>query len=200
MASFSTMNWHNLEHLPSEQFVCWNCGNQVASSRGYQAMIGGYIKPGIYICPHCKAPHIIDVNKCEIPSALPGRPIQRLPKIVNQVYEEARNCISAGAYTAAVMMLRKILMNLAVEEGAREGDSFAHYVDYLCDNGFVHRRQQEQAKKIQRLGNDANHKIESRTKDDAMELLNLVQLILINNYEQADEATNQEPEVVVRNA
>lgn len=197
MANFNTMYWHNLEQLPSEQFVCWNCGNQVASSIGYQAMIDSYFEPSIYICPHCKAPHIIDINKCEIPSALPGHHIKRLPKIVNQVYEEARNCIAAGAYTAAVMILRKILMNLAVEEGAKEGDSFAHYVDYLCDNGFVHRRQHEQAKKIQRLGNDANHKIESRTKDDAMELLNLVQLILINNYEQADEVTKQEPEVVI---
>lgn len=147
--------------------------------------------------PHCKAPHIVDHMNQEIPAALPGNPIKNLPETINRVYEEARSCIAAGAYTATVMILRKILMNLAVEEGAKEGDSFAHYVDYLCENGFVHRRQHEQAKRIQRLGNDANHKIESRTKEDALELLNLVQLILINNYEQADELVKKEPVVVM---
>ncbi len=195
---FNNLYWENTNHLQSKKFTCWNCGNLVASEVGYTALHdGAYRREGIYICPHCGAPHIIDLNKHEIPAALPGRPIKRLPVIVNQVYEEARNCIAAGSYTAAVMILRKILMNLAVEEGAKEGDSFAHYVDYLCDNGFVHKRQHEQAHRIQRLGNDANHKIESRTKEDALELLNLVQLILINNYEQADEPVQVEPNVVM---
>lgn len=196
--NYNNFHWKNTNHLQSKKFTCWNCGNLVASEVGYTALLDGiYRHEGIYICPHCKAPHIIDLNKHEIPAALPGRPIKRLPVIVNQVYEEARSCIAAGAYTAAVMILRKILMNLAVEEDAKEGDSFAHYVDYLCDNGFVHKRQHEQAHRIQRLGNDANHKIESRTKEDALELLNLVQLILINNYEQADEPVQAEPNVVM---
>ena len=194
MAKFNNDRWLNTVNIGSKKFICWNCGNLVASQYGYRT---NAFMSHIYLCPHCNAPHIEDEGRCQYPCALPGRTIDKLPDEVQKVYEEARNCIAAGAYTAAVMVLRKILMNLAVEEGAREGDSFAHYVDYLCDNGFVHRRQQEQAKKIQRLGNDANHKIESRTKDDAMELLNLVQLILINNYEQADGAVQHEPEVVM---
>lgn len=193
--NFRSFKWYNTANLSSKQFTCWNCGNIVASETGYLAKFGPYPHNGIYICPHCNAPHIIDQEDKEIPCALPGKPVTKLPKMVNQVYEEARNCIAAGANTAAVMILRKILMNLAVEEGAKEGDSFAHYVDYLCDNGFVHIRQREQAKKIQRLGNDANHKIESRTRADALDLLNLVQLILINNYEQADPV--KEPKIVV---
>lgn len=197
MASFNGCNWHNVENLTSKKFVCWCCGNLVASQRGYLAAKMGTSVSWIYICPHCCAPHMVDLMKTEIPGVLPGKQIHKLPKEIEQVYEEARSCIAAGANTAAVMILRKILMNLAVEEGAKEGDSFAHYVDHLCDNGFVHKRQQEQAHRIQRLGNDANHKIESRTKEDALELLNLVQLILINNYEQADEPVQKEPEVVV---
>lgn len=193
--NFINLNWTNTSRISSKKFTCWNCGNIVASVTGYMAEHYTGFHCGIYICPHCKAPHIIDQNDKEVPGALPGKSIKKLPDAVNQVYEEARNCIAAGANTAAVMILRKILMNLAVEEGAKEGDSFAHYVDYLCDSGFVHRRQQVQAKKIQRLGNDANHKIESRTYADALELLNLVQLILINNYEQADPI--EEPKVVV---
>ena len=193
--NFKNCCWQNTHGLHSKEFRCWNCGNIVASKSGFYASYGGSYHEGIYICPHCNAPHIIDQENKEIPGALPGKPVTKLPKMVNQVYEEARNCIAAGANTAAVMILRKILMNLAVEEGAQEGDSFANYVKYLCDNGFIHKRQHEQAKKIQRLGNDANHKIESRTRADALELLNLVQLILINNYEQADPV--EEPKVVV---
>ena len=196
--NFDNYSWKDTARLQSKKFICWNCGNLVASNVGYCAQRGMNCYESIYICPHCKAPHVVDFGNREMLSALPGRPIKKLPDVVNQVYEEARNCIAAGAYTSAVMILRKILMNLAVEEGAKEGDSFAHYVDYLCENGFVHRRQHEQAKRIQRLGNDANHKIESRTKEDALELLNLVQLILINNYEQADESVQQEPEIIVR--
>ena len=195
--NFDNYSWKDAVHLQSKKFICWNCGNVVASVIGYRALYDSYYKDAIYICPHCKAPHIVDHMNQEIPAALPGNPIKNLPETINRVYEEARSCIAAGAYTATVMILRKILMNLAVEEGAKEGDSFAHYVDYLCENGFVHRRQHEQAKRIQRLGNDANHKIESRTKEDALELLNLVQLILINNYEQADELVKKEPVVVM---
>lgn len=197
MAWFPDYIWQDAVKLHSKEFACWCCGNIVASNIGYRALRGLNSYNGIYICPHCKAPHIVDYDNREFPSTLPGRPITKLPDGVNQVYEEARSCISAGAYTAAVMILRKILMNLAVEEGAKEGDSFARYVDYLCSNGLVHKRQQEQARRIQRLGNDANHKIESRTKEDALELLNLVQLILINNYEQADKLVQKEPAVVM---
>ncbi len=194
MACFKNDAWKNFDNIKSKKFICWNCNNMVASQYGYMTKNG---LSHIYICPHCRAPHVEDENNVEIPGVLPGKSIQRLPKEIETVYEETRNCIAAGAYTATVMILRKILMNLAVEEGAKEGDSFAHYVDYLCENGFVHRRQHEQAKRIQRLGNDVNHKIESRTKEDALELLNLVQLILINNYEQADELVKKEPVVVM---
>ena len=194
MFCFKNDGWKNLDYIKSKKFICWNCNNMVASQYGYKTVNG---LSHIYVCPHCNAPHIEDEHNIEIPGVLPGKSIQKLPKEIEKVYEEVRNCIAAGANTAAVMILRKILMNLAVEEGAKEGDSFAHYVDYLCSNGFVHKRQQEQAHRIQRLGNDANHKIESRTKEDALELLNLVQLILINNYEQADESVQKEPEVVM---
>lgn len=193
MKNFRNDSWYGLREINSRSFVCWNCGNRVASNHGYTTV--GELSC-IYICPHCNAPHIIDEQNQVIPEALPGKPVKRLPKEIAVIYDEARNCIAAGANTAAVMVLRKILMNLAVEEGAKEGDSFENYIKFLCDNGFVHRRQQKQAEHIKRLGNKANHKIEPRTKEDALELLNVVQLILINNYEQSDEFMQPEPDVV----
>ena len=182
MANFGYSIWEHLNNLNSKNYKCWNCGNIVASNKGYSS---DNIST-IFICPHCSAPSIIDELNKEYPDVIPGRSIKKLPKSVNQVFEESRNCIGAHAYTAAVMLLRKILMNLAVEEGAKEGDGFANYVKYLCDKGFIHIKQQKQAEEIKNLGNDANNKIETRTEEEAMKLLNLVTLILIYNYEQAD--------------
>lgn len=195
--NFDNYSWKDTARLQSKKFICWNCGNLVASNVGYCAQRGMNCYESIYICPHCKAPHVVDFGNREVPSALPGRPIKKLPDVVNQVYEEARNCIAAGAYTAAVMVLRKILMNIAVEEGAETNLKFFQYVEYLCAEGVVHKKQQKQAEEIKNLGNAANHEIESRTKSDAEKMLKLIELILINNYEQADELAQKEPDVVM---
>ena len=184
MADFNNKNWLNRMSVTAKSYTCWNCGNLVSSSEGYPSD-GGLGK--IYICPHCKAPHIIDGNGRSFPFSICGKTFKKLPKEIQKCYDEARLALSAGAYTAAVMMFRKILMNLAVNEGAKEGDSFSNYVTYLCNNGFVHKKQHQQAESLKKLGNDANHKIESRTETEAKEMLKFVELLLLNNYECADE-------------
>lgn len=194
MINFKLDGWYNVVGLASKEFTCWNCGNKVASDYGYKT-INHVCK--IYICPHCYAPHIEDVRGTIIPSVRPGKAIKKLPEDVNQIYEEARTCFGAGAYTATVMLLRKILMNIAVAEGAETNLKFFQYVEYLCAEGIVHKKQQKQAEEIKDLGNAANHEIESRTKSDAEKMLKLIELILINNYEQADEVIQTEPEVVI---
>ena len=140
----------------------------------------------IYICPHCQAPQIISGDGKIFPQNKPGNSLKNLPKPIEENYDEARACISVNANTAAVMLLRKILMNLAVEEGAKEGDSFSRYVKFLLENGYIHKKQAQQAEKLKKLGNDANHQIESRTQEEATELLSFVELLLKNNYEYAD--------------
>ena len=184
MANFNRKEWQNCIKLYPKSYNCWNCGNLISSNIGYKSDDN---ENHIYICPHCQAPLIIDCKGRQYPYTIQGKSIKKMPKDVAHCYDEARLALSAGAYTAAVMMFRKILMNLAVNEGANEGDSFANYVTFLCDNGFVHKKQHEQAKSLKKLGNDANHKIESRTEDEAKEMLKFVELLLLNNYEYADE-------------
>lgn len=184
MANFNKKAWENYTQLYPKSYTCWNCGNLVSSSSGYKSDDN---ENHIYICPHCQAPLIVDYSDKRYPHTIQGKSIKKLPKDVAHCYDEARLALSVGAYTAAVMMFRKILMNLAVDEGAEEGDSFSNYVAYLCDNGFVHKKQHLQANSLKRLGNDANHKIESRTEDEAKEMLKFVELLLLNNYEYADE-------------
>lgn len=183
MANFNKKNWFGTTSLEAKNYNCWNCGNLVSSNHGFMSEDG---LSKIYICPHCKAPRIIDYNGQQYPFIIYGKTFNKLPEEIKKCYDEARLALSAGAYTAAVMMFRKILMTLAVNEGADEGDSFSNYVTYLCDNGFVHKKQHQQANNLKKLGNDANHKIESRTETEAKEMLNFVELLLLNNYECAD--------------
>ena len=189
MANFDGVAWNNTSHTKAVNYKCWNCGRHIASEHRY---VDNFHIASINICPYCNAPRIIDVYNREFPFTLPGRQIEKLPKNIKNIFDEARTCLGAGAYTATVMLLRKILMNIAVTEGAEENLKFFQYVEYLCSEGIVHKRQQKQAEEVKNLGNAANHEIESRTKEDAERMLSLISLILTNNYEQADEVDKKE--------
>ena len=140
MRNFGHASWEDSEKVNSKTLICWNCKKEIASERGfssyYNEINGGKIKkPFIYICHHCKAPNIQDMFGNAIINPVPGKEIEKLPEDIKKIYNEARNCISVCAYTAAIMLFRKILMNIAVNEGAEEGKSFKYYLEYLCKEG-----------------------------------------------------------------
>ena len=65
MKDFENIKWEDLKKITSKNFICWNCGKEIASEFGYSAQykpIGGaaYAKNLIYICHHCKAPILLD--------------------------------------------------------------------------------------------------------------------------------------------
>lgn len=197
MRNFGKAKWNHTSKIESTAFVCWNCGKNIATNEGYIASYkdkyGGINeKPMIYICHQCSAPSIVDNERHLVLCPLPGKEIKHLPEDINSVYKEARACMSVSAYTAAIMLFRKIIMNMAVEEGAEEGNNFKYYLGYLCKEGLVHKKQTKQAEKVKDLGNDANHKIEYRTKEEAEMLFKFVEQFLITNYEFADEDENAE--------
>lgn len=78
-------------------------------------------------------------------------------------------------------------MNIAVHEGAKENKSFVEYINYLCDNGIVHKKSKSKADSIRELGNSANHEIENRTQEEAQNCFEFIELLLMANYEFADE-------------
>lgn len=183
---FNDGNWQHLTKIKSQSFVCYNCENQVASDVGYYRCDGRANYNDIYICPHCNAPNIWD-SWGKSPVLKPyGNDLKKLPQDVDIVYSEARKCMSVGAYTASAMMMRKLLMNFAVEKGAKEGDSFSNYVKYLCDESYIHRANRKMAEKIRGLGNEANHKVTPINEDDAKNIFDFVTLVLIYNYSMAD--------------
>ncbi|MBN2910759.1 hypothetical protein JQC72_14760 [Polycladomyces sp. WAk] len=124
--------------LHGAQFVCGYCGSVTASNQGFFNQIKNYhhtkYKHFIYICSFCNLPTFFEYfgTDCQkqTPAPMIGRTVKHLPKDVEKVYNEARDCTSVGAYTAAVMLCRKLLMHIAVEQGAEEGKSFKHYVDF----------------------------------------------------------------------
>ena len=184
--NFSGEAWRNLETITSFSFICWNCNEGVAPDKGYQTP-NGNSKKRIYICHHCKAPNVFDANGKAILSPLPGREIKKLPENISNVYEEVRKCIQSNCFTGAVMLMRKIIMNIAVHEGAKKNKNFEEYVDYLCDKGIVHKKSKSKANSIRKLGNNANHEIENRTQEEAQNCFEFIELLLMANYEFADE-------------
>jgi hypothetical protein len=63
------------------------------------------------------------------------------------------------AFTAGELMCRKILMHVAVDKGAAEGDTFAAYLDYLEGEGYITPPMKPWAGVIRQHGNSATHKI-----------------------------------------
>ena len=188
--NFGDSPWRNEEKLVSLLFTCWNCNNQVASDRGYKTH-NDNLKKKIYLCPHCHAPNVYDLNENAILSSLPGKEIKKLPENIKNVYDEVRKCMQSNSFTGAVMLMRKIIMNIAVHEGAKENKNFDEYVDYLCNNGIVHKKSKKKADSVRKLGNDANHEIENRTQEEAQNFFEFIELLLMANYEFADEGEDK---------
>jgi len=76
-----------------------------------------------------------------------------------------------------------LLMNIAVNKGARQRGSFRYYVDYLASKHYVSPDSKEWVDRIRRRGNDANHEIVLMEKSDADDLLSLAEMLLKIIYE-----------------
>lgn len=169
---------------PTEQFsyLCGFCGKSAAPGKMY---VSTNNNNRIYICPNCTQPTFIDVhNDKQTPQPRLGRDVDGISqKDVAGLYQEARDCTSVRAYTATVMVCRKILMNLDVQHKAEENRQFAYYVDYLADKGFVPPQGKKWVTAIKDRGNDANHEIDPMNEKDAQLILHFTEALLRFNYE-----------------
>lgn len=55
-------------------------------------------------------------------------------------------------------MCRKVLMNVAVDKGAKEGLRFVEYIDWFAANGYEPPNGRDWIDRIRTIGNDATHK------------------------------------------
>lgn len=176
------VNYYKLQNIRSASYKCGYCSNTVASEWGYK--IGQYGDGSgtdvgrIHICSSCNGPSFFFADKQVSPLPKIGESIGFLPDNVASLYEEARNCSSAGAYTASVLCCRKILMNAAVGLGAAEGLKFIEYVNYLSSKGYIPPNSTKWIDQIRTTGNIATHEIKLIPKQESDKILKFTEMLL----------------------
>lgn len=173
-------SWKNDMRIQPKSYECGHCGNLTGVNIGYETTNRlGYI----YFCGFCNQPTYFTVDGDQLPAPVFGGSVENVPANLAQLYEEARQCTGVGAYTAAVMCCRKLLMNIAVEEGASEGESFLAYVNYLEANHYVSPKSKQWVDEIRKLGNEANHEIDPKTQEEAEIAIKFSEMLLRVLYE-----------------
>ena len=176
-------HWQNIISIKETQYTCPYCGSLTASHEGWHFIDANVVSPYlIRICSYCRQPTYFRPD-AQFPGTAFGKPVEGVPADVAKMYEEARNCTSANAYTAAVLVCRKILMHVAVAEGAPPNKSFKEYVDYLEANNYLPPKGKGWVDHVRDKGNEANHEIVEMKKDDAQLLITFVEMLLKFIYE-----------------
>lgn len=158
----------------------------MASNKGWVAISSYDGKPAAYvcICHYCQQATYIDWRDTQHPGVKPGRPVSHIDEQAVQIlYEEARACAGSGAYTSCVLACRKLLMHIAVAKGAKEGETFIKYVEYLSDKHYIPPDAKEWVDQIRKSGNEANHAIVIMDRAASEELLSFSEMLLRLVYE-----------------
>lgn len=185
------MGWLSASDILACDWTCGYCGNVVGGNRGYrrEERVGSpeFDKSRIYICPRCERPTAFvvsdDGNVDQVPGPMEGAVIQGLPETVSALYDEIRKCVQAGAYTSAVLSSRKMLMHIAVDNGAKEGLSFAQYVGWLNEAHYIPPNGTAWVDEIRKRSNEQNHEIALASREDATQLLDFIEMLLRFAYE-----------------
>lgn len=74
-------------------------------------------------------------------------------------------------------------MHVAVQKGAKAGESFASYVEYLRDKHYIPPDGEAWVDHIRKKGNEANHEIVLKSRDEAEELIQFTEILLKTIYE-----------------
>jgi len=120
-----------------------------------------------------------DRDGAQTPGVTFGSPVSDIPDVATQkLYDEARKCTGAGAYTAAILACRKLLMHIAVSKGAKAGESFISYVEFLAAQNFIPPDARGWVNHIRTKSNEANHEIVIMPKEDAEELVKFIEMLL----------------------
>lgn len=185
-----TERWLKTYEIASREYKCGYCDKEVVSDEGYSTQDG---KDGIWLCPN-RHPTFFDSKGNQYPSPVFGRRVDNIfSKKVNDLYEEARRCMSVQAYTSAVLACRKLLMNIAVDKGAPTGKSFMDYVDYLAAKNYVPPDGKEWVDHIREKGNEANHEILLMDREDAEALIEFTEMLLKFVYEFPAKVKSRRP-------
>jgi Domain of unknown function (DUF4145) len=180
--SYDDLKWANVSDIPPRTYTCGYCGRIVGPSRGFYSQLTNVRLPAIYICSYCYRPTYF-AEDAQLPGVPYGTPVGNVPDNVEKLYNEARNCMAVNAYTSAVLACRKLLMNVAVGQGAPENQKFIQYVEYLADKGYVPPNGKGWVDHIRLKGNEATHEIALMNQTDAEDLISFAEMLLKFIYE-----------------
>jgi hypothetical protein len=185
--SAHSAGWFHAQDLSNRKFVCGFCNATVSSVKGYKLGHGpsgdGDLIGAVYICSNCGGPSFFAPDGTTYPTPALGNPVEHVPQDLNALYEEARRCSSHNCFTATVLLCRKMLMNIAVQQGAAEGLHFVQYVTFLADKGFVPPHGKQWVDHIRSKGNEATHEIALMDEQDARDLITFIAMLLRFIYE-----------------
>ena len=193
-------NWSS-EAVETQVYECGYCGCRVSSNEGMGLTEDtNEMTAGVYICNNCHLPTLIYDGRtyyyghefgkkihAQIPGTRFGEQIKHLPDEVENIYEEARDSFSVGAYTAVMLLCRKLLMHVAVDLGADKNKRFIDYINYFETEGYISKNARLWVDQIRKLGNGANHEIMIGNREDAKKIIKFSAMLLKTNYEYPKE-------------
>ena len=164
-------------------FYCAHC-----DTRGSGAVIASWkFNDKSYIqwlmCTNCNDASALAQDGNIYPGIPFGPKIEGLPNEVDEAYKETRRCMSVNAFTACELLCRKILMHVAVDKGAKEGESFVTYLSYLENQGYITPPMKGWVDLIRQHGNQATHKIAPPDPERAESTLMFTAELLRLTYE-----------------
>jgi hypothetical protein len=185
------ITWKDTVNINAHDFRCSYCGREVSTDSGFFAdnpdagqafthPLGPHFF--IAICPRCGNPTYLK-GPYQIPAAPFGDGVDHLPPDVAALYQQARSSVGAGDYTAATMVGRKLLMNVAVAKGAGAGKTFQTSVDHLAETHIITPDMEPWVDEIRKIGNEADHEIALTTKEQAEDLVTFLGMLLKIVYE-----------------
>lgn len=181
------LGWYQTTNSMKQQnWTCGYCGQSVGGNVGYRRAESDESKR-IYICPYCENPTAFIENDLglieQYPGSIIGGDVAGLSKSVASLYGEIRRCVQYHAFTSAVLAARKLLMHIAVEQGAPENMKFIDYVEYLEAHHYIPPNGGEWVDEIRKRGNEATHEIALMNEEDAVQLLDFSEMLLRFIYE-----------------
>lgn len=195
MGSPSTPDDRYVGDMTTLPITCGHCGRAVGAEIVYDSVMWGNVKESTYVpqpgaglwllCPHCGEGSVRARNSGIIyPAPRPGRTLEHPPAEVVQAWEEARSAYSVGAYAAAEIMCRKILMNAAVDKGlATAGQPFISYMNSLQAAGYITTGLEKVIDQVRDRGNVANNDLPTSSEQESHVTLMLTQHLMEALYE-----------------
>jgi hypothetical protein len=141
------------------------------------------------LCKNCVLIHVYEfesgkIHRHEIfPYPLPSTTDERIPEKIRKDLDEAKICLSVGAYRACAAMCRRAIQTACIDKGVDKNTKLDEQINELAKKGEITEHIKNWAHSIRWVGNDAVHPESPEvTESDAKDILNLTEQIMTILY------------------